>query len=269
MAIGKCLLTGKTGTFVKSHLTPQAFTAPVIPGAYFVTAGNRTRPTRAFTSWYDNRIVTRAGEDLLAELDSYAVSILRRHKLVWSGWGTGTRLDPDLHTMLSETQGVRKVRFEDAKKIRLFCLSLLWRWSVSKLAAATEINLSIDQQHQLRDMILASDAGDPCVFPIAFIQLSSRGETQNMAPVAMMKEIEYFDVGITKIVPFYRFYFDGLIIHFDMPEEVGLPTAVMLGAEFEHMISTVMYEGSSQMANLHNVKQDVNHEFPREYQKFF
>jgi len=268
MAIGKCLLTGATGTFVKSHLTPQAFTAPAIPGAYFVSAGNRMRPSRTFTSWYDKKIVTRKGEDILADLDSYAVTTLRRHKLVWSGWDGGSRLDPGLHRMFNDTQGFRKVLFEDAQRIRLFCLSLLWRWSVSTLPAAAEVDLPIGQQHQLRDMILASDAGDPSVFPIEFIQLSTRGEAQNMAPIATMKSIHDFESSTEKTVSFYRFYFDGLAVHVGMsPKSTALHTLV-LGAETDFTLATVAYEDSFQRLNLNYLKQDVNHEFPREFQKF-
>ncbi len=269
MAIGKCLLTGATGTFVKSHLTPQAFTAPAFPGAFFVTAGNRVRPTRTFTSWYDKKIVTRNGEDILAELDSYAIATLRCHKLVWSGWDEKEFLDPDLHKMFSDTQGIRKVLFEDVQKIRLFFLSLLWRWAVSGLPAAAEINLPIGQQQQLRDMILASDAGDPGFFPVAFVQLSTRGEPQNMAPIATSKDVYDFESETKEAVPFFRFYFDGLVIHIGFPSDVTALGDLVLGAEKHHTFPTVAYDGSSQMQNLNYVKQDAKHEFPHEFHKLF
>jgi len=268
MAIGTCLLTGHTGTFVKSHLTPQAFTAPEIPGAYFVTAGNRTRPTRSFTSWYDKKIVIRKGEDVLADLDSYAITTLRQHKLVWSGWDGETCLAPSLHNMISDTKGIRKVLFEDVEKIRLFFLSLLWRWAVSRLPVAAEVNLPLAEQHQLRDMILASDAGDPGVFPIELIQLSTRGETQNMAPIATMKDIEDVESNTKRTVPFYRFYFDGLVIHIGMSTTSTVVSGLVLGTETQLVLPTVSYEDSFQRSNLHRLKQDVNHEFPREFQKF-
>ncbi len=268
MTIGKCLLTGTTGTFVKSHLTPQAFTAPAIPGAYFVLAGNRTRPTRSFTSWYDKKIVIRKGEDLLASLDSYAITTLRNHKLVWSAWDGEPCLDPSLHKMLQGTTGVRKVLFEDVEKIRLFFLSLLWRWAVSTLPVAAEVDLPLAQRHLLRDMILASDAGDPKVFPVELIQLSTRGETQNMAPIATMKDIEDFESSTKRTVPFYRFYFDGLVIHIGMSTESTVVSGLVLGSETQLIIPTVSYEDSFQRSNLHHLKQDVNHEFPLEFQKF-
>lgn len=269
MALGKCLLTGSTGTFVKSHLTPQAFTAPVIPGTYFVSAGNRTRPTRSFTSWYDQKIVTRKGEDLLASLDSYAITTLRKHKLVWSAWNGEPCIDPSLHKILYGTKGVRKILFEDADKIRLFFLSLLWRWAVSTLPVATEVDPPIAHRQLLRDMILASDAGDPGVFPVELVQLSTRGETQNMAPIATMKDIEDFESNTKRTVPFYRFYFDGLVIHIGMSTAAKDVSGLVLGAETQLIVPTVSYEDSFQRSNLHRMKQEVNHEFPLEFQKHF
>ncbi|WP_019411232.1 hypothetical protein [Pseudomonas psychrophila] len=198
MALGKCLLTGANGTFVKSHLIPQALSAPVFPGAYFVSAGNRVRPTRSFTSWYDPKIVTRKGEDVLADLDSYAITVLRMHKLVWSSWGEAPCLEPSLHRIFSGAKGYRRVSFENQDKIRLFFLSLLWRWAVSTLPVAAEINLSLAQQHQLRDMILASDSGDPMLFSVELVQLSTIGERQNMSPITSVKIIEDLDSNIKK-----------------------------------------------------------------------
>ena len=262
MAIGKCLLTGATGTFVKSHLTPQAFTAPTTPGGLFITAGERTRPIRTFTSWYDKKIVTRKGEDILADLDSYAVNTLRNKKLVWSGWHKEDHLDQHLHDMFSDTHGIRKITFEDANKIRLFFLSLLWRWGVSMLPAARDVKLSIDQLHQLRDMILTSNAGDPGYFPITLIQISTRGETQNMSPILTEKQIYHHQSDTEKSVPFYRFYFDGLIAHFDMPSDVSGLGDLVLGAGKNLVFPTVAYEASFQSQNLTYLKQDVEHEFP-------
>ena len=118
-------------------------------------------------------------------------------------------------------------------------------------------------------MILASDAGDPHFFPIGFIQLSTRGEAQNMAPIATFKNVYDFETGLTTVVPFYRFYLDGLVIHFGMASESGAEDSLVVGKEASITFPTVRYEDSLQMRNLNYVKQDVNHEFPREFQKFF
>jgi hypothetical protein len=264
MALGKCLLTGANGTFVKSHLTPQAFTEPEESGDFFMNAGNRTRPTRTFTSWYDKAIVTRKGEDILSELDNYAVTTLRKHKLVWSGWGKEEVLESALHEMFSPTHGIRKVVFEDVQRVRLFFLSLLWRWSVSKRTEAAEVKLSKDHQDQLRNLILAGDAGSPAFFPIQLVQLSTKGETHNMGPILTTKVVPALDEGPSEEVQFYRFYFDGLAIHFGMPAySVGVGDMV-LGVEEHHTFPTIAYEASFQMKNLDYVKRDALYEYPHD-----
>jgi len=90
MAQGHCRL-GQYGRFVVSHIIPRALTRPSVPGRCFVQAGNGDRPTRRFDSWYDPELVMRVGEDLLADLDSAGIELLRRHQLLeWKRYGRRT-----------------------------------------------------------------------------------------------------------------------------------------------------------------------------------
>jgi hypothetical protein len=64
---GICKLTGKSGKFVKSHLIPQAFTKPSVPGNFFITGGQGRRPKSNWSSWYDEQLVVQEGEDILSK----------------------------------------------------------------------------------------------------------------------------------------------------------------------------------------------------------
>src|SRR5260370_16132745 len=80
-----CKLTGDKGKFVDSHLIPQAFTRPPA-GEGFISGGEGSRPKRNWSSWYDQKLVTERGEQLLANYDDWAIKELRRLELVcWSG----------------------------------------------------------------------------------------------------------------------------------------------------------------------------------------
>jgi hypothetical protein len=70
MAYGVCKLTGKSGKFVKSHLLPKALTRPGVAGEYFISGGQGCRPKKRWTSWYDQELVIKKGEDILANYDN-------------------------------------------------------------------------------------------------------------------------------------------------------------------------------------------------------
>src|SRR5262245_1716421 len=90
---GVCKLTQETGRFVDAHLIPRALTKLSSQGHPYMQMGVGVKPVRRWSSWYDSELVTQAGEKILADLDSWAISELRRQMLVWSGWGQRTSLD--------------------------------------------------------------------------------------------------------------------------------------------------------------------------------
>src|SRR5689334_22772129 len=85
--IGICKLTGMSGRLVRSHLIPNALTRLSRTGSPFIQGGDGEPPERRWSSWYDTQLVTEEGEEILALLDNWAISTLRAHRLVWSGWG--------------------------------------------------------------------------------------------------------------------------------------------------------------------------------------
>ena len=58
---------------ITEFIIPLALTRPEYPGASLVQGGVDHPPIRRWTSWYDDRLVTRSGEDRLA-----SISHLRR-----------------------------------------------------------------------------------------------------------------------------------------------------------------------------------------------
>lgn len=209
MAYGKCLLTGKQGTYVRAHIIPQAFTRTPISGAPLLQVGDGTRPSRRWSSWYDSTIVTRAGEDLLARIDSTAVMELRRHKLVWSGWAHNQLShevsDLDVPPTLRELGGV------DGDALRRFVLSLIWRAGVSRLAEMRPIQPAAVDLEKIAAMIRGeiSIAQLDDMYPAYLSQLASIGRFHNQSPVA--DEMPNPNGGDP--IPLYRFYFDGLVIN--------------------------------------------------------
>ena len=185
---GVCKLTGLPGQFVKAHLLPRALTKPAVPGAPFVeNGGNGRRPKRAWSSWYDTALVTADGETILAEFDNWAIPELRKHKLIWSGWGPLQTLPfgPDHDPIPGTDWGLRRFKGADFKKLRLFFLSLLWRAAASTRFA--EITLPPEELSELGSRLVARNSDPAAYFAVHLIQLSTLGEAHNLAPLSRTK----------------------------------------------------------------------------------
>lgn len=221
---GICKLTGNKGKFVKSHIIPKAFTRSYKKGEAFVQGGvGHERLIKRWDSWYDDHLVIRKGEDILSELDDFAVKEFTKHHMVWRSWGNHVRLAdiPDIPDLLridmdnNEALGVPFVRIVkgiNPIQLRLFCLSLLWRAAASDLFEMSEIELPKEELEFLRNLLINKDPGPVNFYPASIVQLSTMGENHNFTPIVAKRDSEYLhplDKG--KI---FRFYMDGLIFRF-------------------------------------------------------
>ena len=253
MAQGHCKLTGKAGRFVKCHILPEALTRPERAGANLVQYGQGTRPIKRWTSWYDPRLVTEEGEALLARYDSWAIAVLRKHKMVWSSWGPMVSLaTPDFKQITGTPWGIRSIGNCNTRQLRLFFLSVLWRAAATKLPEFADIQIQAHQLEQLRKMVVEGRTDPLSFFSISLTQLSTRGPVHNLAPIAQDKTSAGPHGSTT--IPIFRIYFDGLIAHLHRP---GLYDAIatelgplVLGNEKMVTLSTISFEESFEHTNM-------------------
>jgi len=156
MAIGTCKLTGDFGPFVKAHIIPQALTYGATKDLPFVQAGPDHPPIKRWTSWYDPNIVTRAGENILASYDDWAIDELRCHELVWSSWSGDELRSADYSPIPGNDEGwgFREVQGIDGPRLRLFFLSILWRAAASEMREFREVQIRHSQMRRLRRMLM-------------------------------------------------------------------------------------------------------------------
>ncbi len=249
---GRCKLTLKDGQFVDSHLLPKALTKADGLGPGLIQIGNgRTKQYRS--SWYDPNLVIKEGEDILGVYDNWAIRELRKYNLVWSGWGSSDNLVDNLD--LGGFCGIRRLDGGDWKKLRLFFLSILWRAAATDLEEFAEIDLPEGHIEQLRLMIINKDYSHLGFYPITLTQISTRGRNHNHAPFASVLKVPHLDrPGEVLETPIFRFYMDGLIIHFSrLPEERNNELdlgPLWVGADEKALVvATVPWESSNQMLN--------------------
>jgi hypothetical protein len=266
MAIGLCKLTGETGEFVNSHLYPAALTRPAVKGAPLIQSGEGVRPIRRWSSWSDRKLVTQKGEDILQGLDDRGIKELRRLKLIWSGWGPMTSLGA-LQKSIPETPwGARRVDVSDSRQLRLFFLSILWRAAATDRREFSEVALPEADLETLRKMLVSGDAGVLSFYPVQLTQLSTLGVIHNLSPFANDKEVPLPDNAPPRIMPIFRFYFDGLIFHVHRhASDDGYSEKVrnlMVGGDNSLIVSTVTYEESFQRRNFSVVMHDTYQNWP-------
>jgi hypothetical protein len=259
---GICKLTNDRGKFVKAHLIPKALTRPAIAGAPFVETGLGRPPSRKWSSWYDHQIVIQKGEDHLSTIDTHGIAELRRHKLVWSGWGPMMTIPTE---SIGDTGwGIRRLVDIDGKQLRLFFISLVWRAAISNLPGFADVTLEEHDVERLRKIVLSGDTEPPEYFAITLTQISTLAEMHNLTPFHRTKTLRDRDGTVIKEVPFIRFYFEGLIAHVHPSEGESDDWGPMLvGSGNELVVSTVTYERSFQKENMDNLASEALRDWPQ------
>lgn len=248
----RCALTGLPGSFVKCHIIPQAFTKPSIKGEalYQSTKGRGER--RRWSSWYDKKLVTREGEDILSSIDNKAVNQLRKHQLVWSGWA-GFRPRIESLGPLMADHGYRKVYDINSEPIIRFALSVAWRAAASSMPDMDNVTLTPEIQDMLKEYVLGAEIKGPSKFPVSLIQISSLGEIHNQSPYTDEKKFIDLDNKNRDPLKIIRVYMDGLIFHVHIspiPADDLSDNSIFLGTSDHVMVTTISYEASFQYENL-------------------
>ena len=263
---GECRLTGVQGHFVESHIIPKALTRPQRAGAPFTQGGKGQRPVRRWKSWTDSRLVTRKGENLLRDLDTWAIPVLRDHHLIWSGWDGAKVLPAPQQTFDSEGRGFRRVGGIDPVRLRLFLLSLLWRAAASSIPEMSEIDLPVEDLERLRLLVLNGNPGPISFYPAQLSQLSTIGPTHNQTPIAQTKTIPSLDNTPERAIRIFRFYFEGLIVHVHRHAQDDGYTAslgeLVVGHSNQLAVTTIPYEVSFQRENLEQIMSEAATGFP-------
>ncbi|WP_141514276.1 hypothetical protein [Rhizobium sp. M1] len=230
---------------------PKAVTRTEHPGEVRIETGEGVIPRRRFDGWYDARMVTRTGENILSRLDDYGISELRRLKLLWSSWNGPALLEDQSIEWFTQDWGMRKVSPSDPQRLRLFFLSLLWRAAITEQIGFTSIVLSQERLERLRLMVATGDPNPISVFPVTLMQLSTDGGWHNTTPTKEIKT--YPDESGHSRVSSFRFYFDGLIVHIDDEETDPVQNRwgnMAIGAGDDCMVLVRPYEGSAQEERL-------------------
>lgn len=258
-----CALTGINGKYVKSHIIPLALTRLERTGEKFVEAGIGLGIKTRSNSWFDNGLVTREGEDILADIDAKGIELLRKHKLVWSGWNNEKELLSNDQILHDGVPCHRFIQLECARDLQLLFLSILWRAAASKRSEFQDFTLEPAELEQLRVRVLKKDPGDFREYPIQLFQISTLGMHHNRTPLMESKDIPNSDASPTESVDYARIYFDGLTAHLHLPRGKVLGEIYMqtcLGNPAGTIVFLHRFENSRAQANIFEMIEAVHQE---------
>lgn len=137
---------------MKSHIIPKSFFE--FDAGNSIILNDKNFPKRCRTGLWDNKIVIKDGEDLLGNLDNYGFQVLIKDQ---------KNFNPIFD---NSNQLIGKYIEEyDYTKFKLFCLSMLWRMSVSKLPELEGVSLG-PHENIIKNMILNNDAKEPEAYSV-------------------------------------------------------------------------------------------------------
>ena len=204
---GVCRLTRKRGKYVKSHIVPKALTPKEVPGGPMFQSDGQERPKKRFDSWYDQQLVIRKGEDILASIDDDAIKEIQRLKLAWKYWDDVSELEMEPFGA-GAAIGLRSLSDVNHITLAKFATSILWRAGASGMMDLQSFQVSEALLEQAREVVLGHCEFDPKIFPIKVFQFATKGPLHNLTP--MNHEMIRPDGSTEK---FFRVFANGLFFH--------------------------------------------------------
>lgn len=96
----------------------------------------------------------------------------------------------------------------DQHKLKLFCMSYIWRASLSDLKEFNEVSLGTRHEESLRDMISSENAGDPNTYAVIAGKYTSRSNEELFSKIVMVpkdfrhKEIRFYEISLPRLFRF-------------------------------------------------------------------
>jgi hypothetical protein len=250
--IGYCKLTGHYGQYVKAHILPQALTRASISGEPLTETSIGEGFKRKWSSWYDRRLVTRQGEELLAALDDSGIRELRNSLLVWSSW---TCFRPHFETFSPTlpAYSFRLVRLADPMALKRFFLSIAWRAAASDRPEMRFVQADASRVERLRKIVVGDVPVGARELPLTLIQLSTNGPAHNLTPITGVKSQSAYGSKPEKRMEIVRVYVDGLICHMHWESddfEYSEGNELIIGGADKLLVLGVEFSASAQYENL-------------------
>lgn len=148
-----CKLTGVTGPSVDAHIIPRSlYQLDGKPAKLIYVGENNYREHRSAVGIYDPEILTIEGESYFSECDDFAAKFLLNRR----------DYNANKTAHIRQHRGVPLIAEIDEpnqRMLKLFCMSVLWRASVSGQLFFKNVDLGLKHEARLKELILSNSTG--------------------------------------------------------------------------------------------------------------
>lgn len=147
------------GNKCNAHIFPSSLLKLLSPGEYGslkVVGTEMDRSKRTPIGSYDSNILCSSCDNKIGVYDGYARKFIERSVLVPHPSGVGWTIDN-----------------VDQHKLKMFCISYLWRASITSLPEFKGVSLGVVHEEQIRQMILSDDSGGTHDYTVSLQKFSN------------------------------------------------------------------------------------------------
>ena len=159
--IGICKLCSEERELCRSHAIPKAHFRQILrrsPGGAVAISSDESSPIRyTQDSWHARFLCTACEHSLNNSYDEYGISVLR----------------DDSDRAKRSTVGITFTHI-DRIRLRMFCLSILWRISVSKNVNYSNIDLPFLWEMELHEALKGNEKLSSSRFPVCIYKLRNQ-----------------------------------------------------------------------------------------------
>lgn len=168
MAQPKCRLCNvliDTSNRCEAHIFPRGLLKAMAKDEYgqlLIVGTDMDRKKRAPIGSYDTEILCQSCDNKLGDYDDYAQNFIKESKLIDHPSGVGWTIDNVNHS-----------------KLKLFCVSYLWRASITQRPEFIGVNLGVKHEECIRQMLLKNNSQSPLQYTTIlakFENSSDKGE---------------------------------------------------------------------------------------------
>lgn len=158
-------------------------------GQLLVVGTDMERKKKTPNGSYDMDILCRTCDNKLGDYDDYALNFVKKTRLLAHPSGKFWTAD-----------GV------DQSKLKLFCMSYLWRASITTREEFSGIDLGIKHETRIRELLLSGDSGTPDQFTTIFSKFSNADEMIGaiMFPARThLRKLTYYEGYLPRLYKFW------------------------------------------------------------------
>jgi len=176
----------------EAHILPRGLLKAMSAdefGNLLIVGTDMGRKKRAPTGIYDRNILCKGCDNSLGVYDDYAITFVNSSKLVNHSSGLGWTI-ADV----------------DHKKLKLFCISYLWRSSITQRKEFSGVSLGNKHEEKIQRLLMAGDPGSHDDYTTTFAKFTSLDDSIGgvlFPALTRIKKLNHYEAYLPRLYKFW------------------------------------------------------------------